>query len=415
MVPSQSVNELESAADDSKQELARLLKKYGAEDLADAVAIESRRAAAEQEVASWTDKLEELLQGYSEAEWQAEADDLQARCRDYLAERPTEPALPATLKKAAAATKAAEQALNECEATIEAQQAAFEKLRDEYNDVNAALLVAAQEVTGLERAVNERRQQLEEARAGEDDSALTKRLNDRSAIANKLQAEFATLQAQLESVSPDAAEALLDNAREASQRADKDLRDQKTRLVMLADRLSRAQANGRFETLEAAEQKRLAVETEFAATEKRAAAAKRLYDVLSIHRDSTRKAYVRPLKEGIEQLGKIVFGADFSVVLDDNWTLISCAREGKTIPFEDLSVGAKEQIGILTRLAAARIVASQGGVPLIIDDALGFSDPTRLAKMGAAIATAGRDCQVILLTCTPGRFMHVGSAEVVRF
>jgi uncharacterized protein YhaN len=53
-------------------------------------------------------------------------------------------------------------------------------------------------------------------------------------------------------------------------------------------------------------------------------------------------------------------------------------------------------------------------VPLIIDDALGFSDPARLEAMGAAIALAGRATQVILLTCSPGRFAHVGHAALVR-
>ena len=36
-----------------------------------------------------------------------------------------------------------------------------------------------------------------------------------------------------------------------------------------------------------------------------------------------------------------------------------------------------------------------------------------VARMGAAIATAGRECQVIVLTCTPGRYAHVGNATVV--
>jgi uncharacterized protein YhaN len=84
------------------------------------------------------------------------------------------------------------------------------------------------------------------------------------------------------------------------------------------------------------------------------------------------------------------------------------------LPFEDLSVGTREQLGILARLAAAQIVARQDGVPLIIDDALGFADPSRLETMGAAIAAAGRQCQIIILTCTPGRFTNVGSAQVVR-
>lgn len=139
-----------------------------------------------------------------------------------------------------------------------------------------------------------------------------------------------------------------------------------------------------------------------------------MWETLNRHRDDARKAYVKPLKDGIENLGRIVFGPDFEVELDDGWQLVSRTLDGQTIPFDDLSVGTKEQLGILTRLAAARVVAEQGGVPLLIDDALGFSDPGRLESMGAAIASAGRDCQVILLTCTPGRFMHVGNAEVVR-
>jgi len=101
------------------------------------------------------------------------------------------------------------------------------------------------------------------------------------------------------------------------------------------------------------------------------------------------------------------------VAIGDDWKLEAVTRDEQTLPFEALSVGAQEQLGILARLAAARIVAEQGGVPLIIDDALGFSDPSRLETMGAAIAAAGRDCQIIILTCTPGRFTHVGSAEVV--
>ena len=136
--------------------------------------------------------------------------------------------------------------------------------------------------------------------------------------------------------------------------------------------------------------------------------------MLNTYRDAARKVYVRPLKEGIEQLGKIVFGSDFAIELGEDWEMVSRTLDSKTIPFDDLSVGAREQLGILMRLTAARIVSSQGGVPLIIDDAMGFADPTRLRTMGAAIATAGNDCQIILLSCTPGRFTYVGSADVVK-
>ena len=55
-----------------------------------------------------------------------------------------------------------------------------------------------------------------------------------------------------------------------------------------------------------------------------------------------------------------------------------------------------------------------GGAPVIIDDALGWSDPDRLERMGAAIAAAGQHCQVIILTCTPGRYAHIGNSNTIQ-
>jgi uncharacterized protein YhaN len=87
---------------------------------------------------------------------------------------------------------------------------------------------------------------------------------------------------------------------------------------------------------------------------------------------------------------------------------------GRTVPFESLSKGAQEQIGIITRLACAMIVSKDGGVPIIIDDALGYTDSKRLEAMGAVLALAGRECQVIILTCMPDRYRYVGGAKVIR-
>ena len=86
-----------------------------------------------------------------------------------------------------------------------------------------------------------------------------------------------------------------------------------------------------------------------------------------------------------------------------------------TLDVDQISTGAREQIGVLSRLACAAIVSpDDGGVPVMIDDALGWSDPQRLQTMGAAIKAAGKQCQVIVLTCTPGRYSHVGQAKVVH-
>ena len=179
--------------------------------------------------------------------------------------------------------------------------------------------------------------------------------------------------------------------------------------------MNKAQANGKYESLEIAEREYDESQAELTASQRRSEAVDLLWTTLNDYRDTTRKAYVRPLKDRIVQLGKVVFGSEFDIEIDDDWSISSRTLNGKTLPFAELSIGAKEQLGILTRLAAAQIVSKQGGVPLIIDDALGFSDPSRLETMGAAIAHAGKECQIILMTCTPGRFTHVGNAKLVKF
>lgn len=127
-----------------------------------------------------------------------------------------------------------------------------------------------------------------------------------------------------------------------------------------------------------------------------------------------RHRYVGPFRERIEQLGRIVFGPSLEVELDDDLRVARRTLDGVTVDFDQLSTGAREQIGIIARLACAAIVAADGGAPVVFDDALGWTDPSRLERMGATIAVAGRDCQIIVLTCTPGRYASVGTATVVH-
>ena len=412
--PSQSAAELEAAVDEQRERLGALLRRHGVEDLAAAVAAAAQRGEAERNLQAWRDRIGELLAGDSEAELESALAQLESRCSAYLRARPAEPPLPADLEQAARRAREAGEALQECEARLEAQESHCRRLGEDATQAEVAYRLASQEVEGLARDLQRRQAQLETVRKAESDVAIAARARDLADRVDGIQRNLDRLREQLEAASPEAAEALLGNAVAAVARAEGEVQERQRERAVLEDRLTQAQANGRFESLEASERELEELENRWSATCQRAAAAERLWQTLNRHRDATRRAYVRPLKNGIEQLGRVVFGADFTVELDEAWTLVSCTRNGAPLPFAALSVGAREQLGILTRLAAARIIARQGGVPLIIDDALGFSDPARLEAMGAAIAMAGRDTQVILLTCTPGRFAHVGHAALVR-
>ena len=58
-------------------------------------------------------------------------------------------------------------------------------------------------------------------------------------------------------------------------------------------------------------------------------------------------------------------------------------------------------------------VAKDGGTPVILDDALGYTDQERLKLMGAVLAVAAKECQIVIFTCVPERYAFIGEAAVV--
>ena len=414
IAPATSAGELAAEVDARQQELDTLLARFQVGSVEQAITLDERRVDAEQAVDTLRERIEDMLQGADEASLQADCARLQQACAAALQQRDPGQPLPANAHEAKQQLETAGEALDACESELDQENGRLGEQRAELTLAQASLHQASIEVNALTSVLEEKRNSLAQAVAAEPDVAMERAVTAREQQLAAITEELEQLRAELQAANPSTAKLQLDNASHALRRAERDIIDQQQEQAVLKSRLDRAQANGLFEELEAAAQALAEAEDTLAATERRAAAAKLLWETLNEHRDASRQAYVRPLREGIKNLGKIVFGSDFDIALAEDWTILSVTRSGRTVPFDSLSVGAKEQLGILTRLAAARIVDDQGGVPVIIDDALGFSDPSRLQSMGAAIAAAGRDAQVVVLTCTPGRFMYLGEVGVRR-
>ena len=182
------------------------------------------------------------------------------------------------------------------------------------------------------------------------------------------------------------------------------LREVKTQLKVYG-------TEGRKGQLDAAETEREHAEAEYLRVQRRARAAELLRSVITRHRDATRLRYVDPFRSEVERLGRLVFGSSFEVDIDSDLKICSRTLSGRTVPYDSLSGGAKEQLGIVARLAGAALVAKEDTVPVVIDDALGFTDADRLVKMGAVFNAVGGDGQVIVLTCSPQRYAGVDGAH----
>ncbi|ROP45593.1 ATP-binding protein [Pseudokineococcus lusitanus] len=150
------------------------------------------------------------------------------------------------------------------------------------------------------------------------------------------------------------------------------------------------------------------------AWDRRATAARTLHEALQAARASAHAAYVEPLRAQLHRLAVPVFGPDVQVEVGPDLRVVSRTLGGVTVPFEQLSAGAREQLALLGRLACAVLVSGGAGVPVVVDDALGWSDPRRLDGMARALSVAGASCQVLVLTCVPDRYRLVTGARTER-
>ena len=125
--------------------------------------------------------------------------------------------------------------------------------------------------------------------------------------------------------------------------------------------------------------------------------------------DTRREQLNAPLKRHLKPFLHDVFpGSDID--LGDGFKVESIRRNGPgTEHFERLSAGTQEQIAVLVRLAMGAMIAEKGNeVPIILDDALVFSDDARIEQMFDALNRAGRRQQVIVFTCRAASFASLG-------
>lgn len=149
--------------------------------------------------------------------------------------------------------------------------------------------------------------------------------------------------------------------------------------------------------------------------EVKANAAMLLYETLAKHLAEAQEKYRMPFTQKIRELGRAIYADDsFEVFLNEDLTIESRVLNGIRIDYEQLSSGAKEQLLILVKLAAAMLVDEADGMPIFLDDQLGHTDPSRQTRMAAILAKASEYAQLIVLTADEGRYAALTNRSDVR-
>jgi energy-coupling factor transporter ATP-binding protein EcfA2 len=132
-----------------------------------------------------------------------------------------------------------------------------------------------------------------------------------------------------------------------------------------------------------------------------------LRDVVSGCMTEGRNRYYLPVRRHLRPFLNDLFpGAELE--LGDGFAITGITRQ-RTEAFDRLSGGTREQIAVLVRLAMGALLAERGeAAPIILDDALVYCDDDRIERMFDALSRAGKNQQIIVLTCRLRSFGPLG-------
>jgi chromosome segregation ATPase len=411
VVAGTSLGQLRSSVEDARRQRDDACRRAGVEDPAAAERLQEERREHRRTVRRRDAELSRALEGTTREQLADRCQVLGDRLAD-LEGQGAQPPLPTDLASAEETHELTRARQQEAESALARKRSEREAFAAQVEERRRTVLTAQARRDQLDEQLTRLEEQLAASRREADDAALAERVTAAAERLESARGAAGTLQEELDALDPDRVELLAANA-------DRQAEDLTARLTENAQLRSSRQGRldvvgeeGLGEQLAAAETRLAHAEREQRRLRSRAAAARTLHDELQGARDEAYRAYQRPLRELIARHGRVVFGEGLEVELDEELKVVRRTLDGDTLEWEHLSSGAKEQLAILSALAAARL-AAEGGVPLVLDDALGYTDPDRLAALGAVLGTA-EGAQIVVLTCVGDRYRHVGGATTVR-
>ena len=290
--------------------------------------------------------------------------------------------------------KRAEKKLESCEKQVQQQ-------RDQ-------LLEAKIELYFKKKQVEATRDILQEERKREDNAHLQESFQQAERKWCQEERELDRLDHSLEEAHPETVdleaqrkEKILEQARKRGENLERAVHDLKVELNTLVRR-------GMTEEQAKAESAYLVVENLLRQTEREAQAIDLLHRLLQESRQRTREYVTKPVADKLTPYLKQLLPAA-APDINEELALNGIHRNDVHETFENLSIGTREQLAVLVRLAYADLLSAEKQlVTVIFDDPLTNSDEERHERMNAILYRAAQNYQILLFTCHPSAYRNSG-------
>lgn len=229
-----------------------------------------------------------------------------------------------------------------------------------------------------------------------------------------MQARVQALAGRIDAARPDILAQDMARFEASAAQYEKDAEARRLELASLRGRIESAGAQGLEETLADCARRLDDAARRRNELQRQAGALDLLATLLHDERQAVTRQLQAPLQKHLNRYLQLLF-AQSSLSVDENLVPGQLTRTRGALQevgdFEALSFGAREQMGLISRLAYADLLQEAGRPTLVmLDDALVHSDAGRLAQMKRILFDAGQRHQILLFTCHPENWRDLGVA-----
>ncbi|AHE26469.1 AAA family ATPase [Burkholderia pseudomallei] len=319
-------------------------------------------------------------------------------CEKRLAELPVRPGDADSLPSVA-----------DAEATEEKARRDLERLDGELNQAGLTMANAQSMLEAAQREVSAAQAKLVAPGRAERLSKARADLLEAKAASAGYANEIETLDAKVRAARPDVLLQDIQRWRASAEALERAYDERRGRIERLEAELQALGAQG-------IEEKRADVARELEQTRRRvvemhrrANALDHLLELLRRKRAAVTQRLHAPLQRHLNHYVQLLF-PQATLELGEDFVPRLLNRPGTEAgEFHDMSFGAREQMGVISRLAYADLLKEAGRPTLImLDDALVHSDDGRLAQMKRVLFDAATRHQILLFSCHPEKWRDLG-------
>jgi wobble nucleotide-excising tRNase len=274
----------------------------------------------------------------------------------------------------------------------------------------AKLQAKCEDATNHLRAVED---ELEKARNQKPDQALAQAVTDAQGKLDGARTAADAARQQLEASEPEAVALRVEAARSALGSIEADINKLQQAARDLRVELRALGQKGLGEDKDRLEGELAAARAMQAGVNREAQAIRLLHRVLSEAEKTAKETFLSPVTRHLRPYLKLLL-PDAELRMNEDIEIVGLQRGAVIEEFEHLSVGTREQLAVLTRLAFADLLREKGQpAAVILDDAIAYADRDRFERMQLILRKASKNLQVIVLTCRERDYQGLG-APIVR-